>query len=109
MEIEPSVKTDLIELLTLTKKLCFMDCIPENRKRQLDDDKIKRLFSSEIWAIIERVSVLVDCYGTEFKYRHIICETAKGIGIDVSFKPFEQDSFGWVTAGFMTPKGYFFF
>lgn len=87
------------------RKLCTLDCIPKNPQRDLTDNLVQRLMDPEVKHVVQLASHCVEQVGYEFDTRFAVETLCKTYGIKITFKPTEQDSFGWLLAKLVTEKG----
>lgn len=106
MEVSDKVIAETTELLKLTQQLANMDFLPNDINVRLNYSHRPH---DNATGVIERISELVGEYGCDPDYRTIIVNANKVFNVQTSFKPLERDSYGWVTAAYITPKGYFFY
>lgn len=100
-------KTDIKELVTCVHVLCDLDDVPNNPRRDLTDDHVRRLMPESMKGTVDRIKFFLEVLGYDFNTRLAVIEVCKAVGVNVNFVPTEQDCSGWVTAKFITPKGCF--
>ncbi len=80
--------------------------IPNNPHRDLRDPMVQRLMGKRIKNLIRKVEISLAMVGYESRDRVRVVVKCESLGFDVSFKPLEKDTCGWLSGQLNTPKGY---
>jgi uncharacterized protein (UPF0147 family) len=107
MDLSPEQQKGIKELVTLVHELCNNSNIPNNARRDLTDSGVRRLMPETMKTTAVRIEELIEQFGYDISTRIAVIEVCKAVGVNVNFVPTEQDSCGWLTAKFTTPKGCF--
>lgn len=107
MDLSLEQQKEVKELVTLVHELCNNANIPNNSRRDLTDKGVRRLMPDAMKDTAVRIEHLIEQLGYDITTRIAVIEVCKAVGVNVNFVPTEQDSCGWLTAKFTTPKGCF--
>jgi len=94
---------DLVDALV---RLAGRKDIPDNPRRDLNDQNILRLMSPELKELVTKVKMGVYAVGFEADSRGAVVALTKLDKVSVKWIPSEQDSCGWLSAKLVTSKGF---
>jgi len=97
------------ELATWLIDLTLCKAIPDNCDRNLNDPNIKRLMSDKLKMACTNIEIGIDKVGYDFNLRWTVEQLCRSEGVTISWRPTEQDSFGWLAGKLITRKGCFHF